>query len=419
MKVYAKDSFERFGDDLTELIVSYLWFEDKVRLECVSKQWRRYVYQKQFVLCIDKEESKHCLRGLVNKSSYNYTKTREVLLESVLKKCHYIRKISTNFQTRNNVLSLIGQYCPNIKSLAFRNYKGKEVELVREYGHKLEELILYDMTRGIENIVEFCPNVKNILIINDSVLFNPNKEFLPKLEHFMKIVYIYAKDVEKLKILSNKYRQTMKTLNVRLTGLTEEQLKTCIECIARFVNLNELILDIKPMNITEEVVDCLSLIGQKCTKLSKLKLRIDRSVPISDHFFDAFTEFKAIRKLNIFLSHKTVLSGSVECFRNCQQLNDLNICYERLREDFFANIGSFVPKLQYLQIKTFEQFSNSFIDSFHSMESIQKVVLSVYDMPNVDFYKMNWYFRKCLSEVMASPMSMDIIPVNDNCGLHI
>ena len=31
---------DRFGDDLTELILQYLTFEDKVRLECVSKQWR-------------------------------------------------------------------------------------------------------------------------------------------------------------------------------------------------------------------------------------------------------------------------------------------------------------------------------------------------------------------------------------------
>ena len=50
MKVYANNSFDRFGDDLTELIVSYLWFEDKVRLECVSKQWRRLIYNKQFVI---------------------------------------------------------------------------------------------------------------------------------------------------------------------------------------------------------------------------------------------------------------------------------------------------------------------------------------------------------------------------------
>ena len=37
----AKDSMDRFGDHLTEEVLQYLTFEDKVRLECVSKQWRR------------------------------------------------------------------------------------------------------------------------------------------------------------------------------------------------------------------------------------------------------------------------------------------------------------------------------------------------------------------------------------------
>ena len=45
MKVHLKDSMDRFGDDLTELILSFLWFEDKIRLECVSKQWKRCVFQ--------------------------------------------------------------------------------------------------------------------------------------------------------------------------------------------------------------------------------------------------------------------------------------------------------------------------------------------------------------------------------------
>ena len=50
MKVYAKDSFDRFGDDLTELMLSYLILEDKVRLECVSKQWRRLAFNQQLVI---------------------------------------------------------------------------------------------------------------------------------------------------------------------------------------------------------------------------------------------------------------------------------------------------------------------------------------------------------------------------------
>ena len=50
MKVYAKDSMDRFGDDLTEEVLQYLTFEDKIRLECVSKQWQRLIYNKQFVI---------------------------------------------------------------------------------------------------------------------------------------------------------------------------------------------------------------------------------------------------------------------------------------------------------------------------------------------------------------------------------
>ena len=53
MKVYSKDSMDRFGDDLTELILSYLTLEDKIRLECVSKQWKRCVFQRQSVIEID------------------------------------------------------------------------------------------------------------------------------------------------------------------------------------------------------------------------------------------------------------------------------------------------------------------------------------------------------------------------------
>jgi hypothetical protein len=45
-----KASFDRFGDDLSELIVSYLTIEDKFRFQCLSKQWRRLVFNKTYVL---------------------------------------------------------------------------------------------------------------------------------------------------------------------------------------------------------------------------------------------------------------------------------------------------------------------------------------------------------------------------------
>ena len=143
-----------------------------------------------------------------------------------------------------------------------------------------------------------------------------------------------------------------------------------------------------------------------------LDLTIYRYVPISEKFFKIFNLFKALKKLRIELSQNKVLSGSIECFKHCKQLIDLDITYTELREDFFANIASFVPKLQSLRIRTVKNFSDSFIDSLQSMENIQNVFVWRYNREH-----KFWYFGKCLSEVMLSPNGMNVIRVNDNCGL--
>ena len=96
------------------------------------------------------------------------------------------------------------------------------------------------------------------------------------------------------------YGKTLKTLNITLRALTVEELKTCIECIARFENLKELKLGIITSKITEPIDDCLSLIGQNCNKLLKLDLMINYYVPISDQFLAVFSEFKTIRKLKLY-----------------------------------------------------------------------------------------------------------------------
>ncbi|CAG2123271.1 unnamed protein product, partial [Medioppia subpectinata] len=52
-KLYAKDSMDRFGDDLFGLILSYLLLEDRFRLECVSKQFQRTVFESVVDMKID------------------------------------------------------------------------------------------------------------------------------------------------------------------------------------------------------------------------------------------------------------------------------------------------------------------------------------------------------------------------------
>ena len=195
MKVYAKDSFDRFGDDLTEEILQYLILEDKVRLECVSKQWRRLVFNKQFEIIITPfDKNKKSINKVIAKTGTDDTKQlNERHLESVLKKCPNIKRVDFGLEVNSSVLSLIGRYCPNIKSLTYEySNEEKSLDFYRMYGHKLEELILShdnesnrledDEINEMINFIKFCPNLKIIYHPINSVLITEDKEYLPKLK---------------------------------------------------------------------------------------------------------------------------------------------------------------------------------------------------------------------------------------------
>ena len=238
-RVYPKkDSMLRFGDDLTEEVLQYLTFKDKIRLECVSKQWQRCVFNKQHGLYPTFRPTD---KFLTNKVDLNLQ-----ILESLLKKCPNITKVNLSYNVKNTteVLSLIARYCNRIKSLTYFPDFGKEDEkslsFFRMYGHKLEELRLKDYSTEFQQISKFCPNVKKVLLSINLFEYPENEEFLPKVEEILNKLEINRENMNILKILSDKYSQTMKTLNVWLWCLTAEELKTCIECIARFEKLQSL-----------------------------------------------------------------------------------------------------------------------------------------------------------------------------------
>ena len=359
---YRKDSMDRFGDDMCELILSYLIFGDKVRLECVSKQWKRCVFQKQFEIFIlrkDIDDTKNSLNRLI-KVIDNKRQLNQQYLQSVLKKCPNITIVDIRIEMKSEVFSLFGQYCSNMRSLTFYSNGVQDLDFFCMYGYKLEELNLCEYKEEIKQFLKFCPNLKKSNVCPTYVLLDEDKEYLPKLERIPNIVWIRSMDVNNMKILSDKYSKKLKTLKIWFLHLTVEDLKTCLMCITKLEELRELELLLTVEQIKEPMDNCLSLIGQKCNKLFKLDLYISFLVPIPKQYLDFFKYFKSIKKLklNINSTHNTVLSGSVECFKHCKQLKNLNIIYEELPEHFFINIKKFLPQLKFLKIFTEKQFSN-------------------------------------------------------------
>ena len=450
MKVYPNNSFDRFGDDLTELILSYLRFEDKVRLECLSKQWRRLVFNKQFVIEIKNEKTKNSMRRLIRRIidiEKCVTERKDSLkqmirsdnsvdaqvLELLVKKCPNITTIGFHSGMNSEVLSLIGRHCHHIRSLTVSIDSGKEEEVLnfgRQYGHKFKELDINAEAETIKQFLKLCPNLEKLRVSGIHMhqlgdISSEIKDICPKLENVVFNVQFQPRIQVIAKVLAENYSQNLKELVLWVAYLSHmmDRYMSHIFYICRLENLKQLDLVFEHMEINCE--EGLSLIGQKCTKLVKLDLSVGifkrRPVVISDRFFDVFSKFKAIKKLKIIFSQKQILFGSVECFKHCEKLTELDIKFVEIREDFFANIASFVPKLQSLRIDTYKPFSDSFIDSFHSMKNIQRVNLILitvnYELKTrKNDYKL-LYYRKALSNLMSNPNRREVNRIADNCAL--
>ena len=183
-RVYAKNSMDRLGDDLTEEVIQPLSLEDKIRLECVSEEWKRYVFQKQLKLNIN-----------IKVNNDNHNPNRHII-ESVLKKCQNINNVIIPEQINSSVLSLIGQYCLHFKSLSYlKNCRNDEnyLSFFRINGYKLEKLKIDSDDNELELILSQCPNLKKIFCQGFHILREKDKVFVSKLEMFDDLIEIFRK----------------------------------------------------------------------------------------------------------------------------------------------------------------------------------------------------------------------------------
>ena len=130
---------DRICDDLSEVLLQFLSLEDKLRLECVSKQFQRTLFQKQFSISSYSYRSKL----IEDKKKYKFliisipilsviTEKREIIedkdyakhylksIESLLKKCPNIQKMHLFIKSNENfksILPLITKHCNHLEGL--------------------------------------------------------------------------------------------------------------------------------------------------------------------------------------------------------------------------------------------------------------------------------------------------------------
>lgn len=180
---FSSDSFDRFGDDMTEEVLSYLDIEDKFGLENVSKQWQRLIHNKTFRLEINLVEEFNrqlmafmalCLgqpmarkEGFLMKVNVEKDLNR---LKALLKKCPNIRV--TEFKSKEldiSVIEVIDEFCPHLNAFEFSSEIENNSEAMAVFGKRLGSKLktmrgisciklCYGMPINKQKMLSFCLN---------------------------------------------------------------------------------------------------------------------------------------------------------------------------------------------------------------------------------------------------------------------
>jgi hypothetical protein len=302
------DSFERFGDDLCQLLLSYLSINDKIKFESISKQWQRLVFNQQ--------KKKLFIQS---KEDYDSIKMSETLrnnvqiFENLIKNLKFLEVIQIHNRINDRMIYFVSKYCKNLKKIYFIGsiLKSDLIYLGLNCGQSLKSVVFLQLSDCNHNqelfpLLSMSPNLKT---------FKSNTDLKPIISQFMpKLEELYVNDVlsfEELKTFSDLYFKQIKKLRIYLNfrNHSNEDLNIALKELSRFQNLKSLRLEIKTFNDwmnNKSQIDCsLIMIAKNCKKLKTFDFAlvfnefIDSKYVFNRPLFQIFGKFNALKVLTI------------------------------------------------------------------------------------------------------------------------
>ena len=345
---YRRDSFsDRICDDLSQVLLQFLSLEDKIRLECVSKQFQRTVFQKQNELILKIEYKKcqgECLSYEPNvlrlKYQSLYQRTGivrhidpqlEVIafesyyykpIESLLKKCPNIQSIDLwEFQATDNrqisklMLQMITKYCNHLikfRKKPFNQNSFEFQEFCRKFGQKLkyfscaEHVFDFNLFPNIKSI-DIVFNVVNGIRVEEVLQLNP-------VNNLKKLAIVI--EVNKEHLLPQVMQKFQKLTHLTLWPNTNA-LGKVFKDFPFTENLKELFITFRYYEDFEEMCYSLKQIAIKCPKLKRFVLKpeiIFKNISESEQLFQLLKAFPSLKRLHITLEDRTGLQTTNNWF---------------------------------------------------------------------------------------------------------
>ncbi len=268
MNNFDLDSFERFCDDLCEVLLSFLPISDKIKFECLSKQWNRLVFnRKQKLIITYSEDNEYTIkricydRKLSDDSSFTEYRINTILLEKLLPKFKFITHLEINmskdstykFHFEPKELELIGTYCKFLKRFececSAHPFAEKDFTHFRlKCGQRLEYFGWY-LISG-RQLRAFMPSINKIKASHLKVYRLNAEDFIEEIFPKVEEIGFQSSDLKNMVLFTDNFHSKIKKLCIHFDRyyMTQNKNNDYLRQIYRFKELKNLKLN---LNITD------------------------------------------------------------------------------------------------------------------------------------------------------------------------
>ncbi|CAG2112929.1 unnamed protein product, partial [Medioppia subpectinata] len=353
-QIYAKNSMDRFGDDLSQLLLSYLSLEDRFQCECVSKQFQRTV----FVSVVDITLSDRFIQRLLNEK-----RSDTEMLATFAIKCSNIQTIDCRGITKDyekrvpEVLGLLRDYCRRLRDI----YCDWSYEMLATFGPlvtQIDAIICFNGSKAFN----YCHRLSQLRIHSFNDIFDIRND------------RSRVKNIRKFELISHSYyhnrrwpsfvaaNQSIESLTVTSrTFRDEESVREMCGQLSRLTQLRELTLGLPLRSMVAVnpavVSDSLRTIGVNCKQLKRLALNLCATT-VQVLSLDSLSVFRRLKWLRLEV-YAAIDDQLLEPLRHCKRLTQLGLKLNKMTPKVMTDLHQYCPRLHYLFIHDF----NNIIDT--------------------------------------------------------
>ena len=358
---YRIDSFDdRICDDLCEFILKYLSLEDKLRLECVSKQFQRTAFLSQ---CLDYLKVPQ-INGF-NIESYKQLFKKYSKINTIIFDNNYGFQWFSP-QLCSDLIELIIKYCNNITHIQFKDYIPIETEDQNKFfdmfGHQLISITNYSQNIGFT--FTSAPNIEELTVNSiDTQLTQIEFKRLKSLNAILS-----EQQLDSFETFIENNAKTLKYLDIGSYEIRDKKsAERLLKIVTKAINLIHLGIHIEFRVFDKSFANNWKEIAINCKQIKSLRLRLknNENLRINDSLISILKQFKRLKRLDLNLFLEDSIGSDFHPFEDLKGFEGLthftlrfdeNIDDES-NESFLTDIDINFPKLKYLEI--FNHFNPS------------------------------------------------------------